>query len=219
MDMRILVVDDHGLFRDGMVSLLKAAGRNVVGEAENGLEAIEQADLLRPDLILMDIDMPIMNGLDALQRIRRKLPATKIVMLTVSNEDANLIKAVQAGAAGYLLKNLNAEEFLESLDGLQRGEVAMTHKTVSQMVTALANEEQRKARNLGQAQLTARETELLQFVAEGMSNREIAESMHISKNTVKYHMKNILQKMNLQNRAEAAAYAVRKGLVKDKENN
>ncbi len=218
MDMRILVVDDHGLFRDGIVSLLKAAGKSVVGQAENGVEAIEQANLLRPDLILMDIDMPIMNGIEALQHIRRKLPATKVVMLTVSNEDTNLIKAVQAGAAGYLLKNLRAEEFLSSLDGLQRGEVAMTRKTVSQMVTALSNEEQRKAQNLGQPRLTARETELLQFVAEGMSNREIAETMHISKNTVKYHMKNILQKMNLQNRAEAAAFAVRKGLVQDKEN-
>ena len=134
-------------------------------------------------------------------------------MLTVSDEDSNLVKAVRAGASGYLLKNLSSDEFLSKLDGLQRGEVAMTHKTMTQLVSALADLDQQETRYLGEGRLTAREIELLQFVAEGFSNREIAEELHISKNTVKYHMKNILQKMNLQNRAEAAAYAVRKGLV------
>jgi DNA-binding NarL/FixJ family response regulator len=215
MNMRILVVDDHGLFRDGIVSLLKAAGKTVVGEASNGVEAIDQALQLRPDLVLLDIDMPEMNGIEALKQIRQKLPDTKVVMLTVSNEDDNLLKAVQAGAAGYLLKNLSADEFLSSLDGLQRGEVAMTRKTMSQMVNALANLEQQKSQYQKQDRLTARELELLQYVSEGMSNREIAEKLHISKNTVKYHMKNILQKMNLQNRAEAAVFAVREGLVQE----
>ena len=219
MTMRILVVDDHILFRDGIVSLLKAAGKSVVGEASNGVEAVEQAIQLRPDLVLMDIDMPEMSGLDALLRIRKKLPETKVVMLTVSSENASLTKAVKAGASGYLLKNLNSDDFLEKLDGLQRGEVAMTHQTMSQLVDAFSDLEQKKNRRSGESRLTAREIELLQYIAEGLSNREIAEELHISKNTVKYHMKNILQKANLQNRAEVAAFAVRKGLVKDRRKN
>jgi len=213
MTMRILVVDDHILFRDGIVSLLKAAGKSVVGEAKNGLEAIEQAMELRPDLILLDIDMPKMNGLEALKQLRKKIPAAKVVMLTVSNEDANLLKAVRAGASGYLLKNLSSDEFLNKLDGLQRGEVAMTHKTMTQLVNAFADLEQQEAQFDGKGRLTAREIELLHYVAKGCSNREIAEQLYISKNTVKSHMKNIMQKLNLHNRAEAAAYAVSKGLV------
>lgn len=216
MTTRILVVDDHVLFRDGIISLLKAAGKTVVGESGNGLDAIEQAIKLRPDVVLLDINIPEMNGLDVLEHILRKLPETKIVMLTVSDEDANLVKAVRAGASGYLLKNLNSDEFLDKLDGLQRGEVAMTPKTTAQLVSAFSDLERRKNLYRDEGRLTAREIELLQFVAEGFSNREIAEELHISKNTVKYHMKNILQKMNLQNRAEAAAYAVRRGLVEEK---
>ena len=211
--MRILIVDDHILFRDGIASLLKAAGKSVVGEADNGLDAVELAVQLRPDLILLDIDMPGIDGLETLRRIRKKLPEIKVVMLTVSDEDDNLTKAVRAGASGYLLKNLNSDEFLNKLDGLQRGEVAMTHKTMTQLVNALSASEEQKHQHPNEGQLTARERDLLQLVAGGLSNREIAEELHISKNTVKYHMKNILQKMNLQNRAEAAAYAVRNGLV------
>ena len=213
MTMRILIVDDHILFRDGIASLLKAAGKSVVGEADNGLDAVELAVQLRPDLILLDIDMPGIDGLETLRRIRKKLPEIKVVMLTVSDEDDNLTKAVRAGASGYLLKNLNSDEFLNKLDGLQRGEVAMTHKTMTQLVNALSASEEQKHQHPNEGQLTARERDLLQLVAGGLSNREIAEELHISKNTVKYHMKNILQKMNLQNRAEAAAYAVRNGLV------
>jgi DNA-binding NarL/FixJ family response regulator len=213
MTIRILVVDDHILFRDGIVSLLKAAGKSVVGEARNGMEAIEQAVELRPDLILLDIDMPGMDGLETLKQLREKLPATKVVMLTVSNEDTNLLKAVRTGASGYLLKNLSSDEFLSKLDGLQRGEVAMTHKTMTQLVNAFADLEKQEAQFDGKGRLTARELELLQYVVKGYSNREIAEQLYISKNTVKYHMKNILQKLDLQNRAEAAAYAVGKGLV------
>jgi len=216
MTMRVLVADDHSLFRDGIVSLLKAAGMTVVGEAGNGFEAVEQAVRLKPDLVLLDINMPEMDGLEALRRIRAKLPETKVVMLTVSDGDANLVEAVHAGASGYLLKNLGASGFLSSLEGLQRGEAAMTRKTTAQLVSALSSSAQPEPQHRGGSGLTTRETELLQLVAAGLSNKAIAQQLHISENTVKYHMKNILQKMNLQNRAEAAAYAVREGLVGEK---
>ncbi|MEN8172570.1 MAG: response regulator transcription factor [Chloroflexota bacterium] len=215
MTMRILVVDDHILFRDGIVSLLKAAGKMVVGEAKNGVEAIEQAKELHPDIILLDIDMPQMNGLETLKKLRQIIPAAKVVMLTVSNENANLLEAVRTGASGYLLKNLSSDEFLRKLDGLERDEVAMTHKTMTQLVNAFADLEQQESKFDIKGRLTDREIELLHFVVKGCSNREIAEQLFISKNTVKYHMKNILQKLNLQNRAEAAAFAVRNGLVKE----
>ncbi len=212
MSLRVLVADDHSLFRDGIVSLLEAAGMTVVGEAGDGVEAVELATRLRPDLILLDIHMPEMDGLEALRRIRAALPEVRVVMLTVSDDDENLVAAVQAGASGYLLKNLDAKGFLASLRGLQRGEAAMTRKTMAQLMEALAEKkEERKSepRDL----LTSREEELLRLVAAGLSNKAIAQRLSISENTVKFHMKNILQKLNVRNRAEAAAYAVREGLV------
>ena len=127
--MRVLVVDDHPLFRDGIVSLLEAAGFEVVGEADNGQEAIRQTQRTQPDLVLMDISMPRMSGLIALEAIKAAHPTTQVVMLTVSEEDEDLLTAVQAGASGYLLKNLDAEQFLDLLAGLQKGEAAMTRKT------------------------------------------------------------------------------------------
>ena len=211
--MRVLVADDHTLFRDGIVSLLEAAGFSVVGQVGDGAAAVEAARQLRPDLVLMDIHMPQMTGLDALRQIRAELPDARVVMLTVSDEDSDLLAAIQAGAQGYLLKSLNAPEFLGLLEGLKRGEAAITSKTAARLMEGMAHPSRPAAKP--PALLTEREIELLQYMADGLSNKAIAERMSISENTVKYHVKNILQKLGVQNRTEAVTHAIREHLVKD----
>lgn len=216
MTTKVLVVDDHSLFRDGVVSLLSAAGFKVIGEAGDGKIAVKEALRLKPDLVLLDIHMPKGSGLHALQEIRKKLPETKVVMLTVSEDSDLLVKAIESGAHGYLLKSLNAKGFLASLEGVQRGEAAMTRSTMTQLMGAISNEDSFETKNSVPSHLellTEREVELLHLVAFGLSNKAMAQQLHISENTVKYHMKNILQKTNLQNRTEVAAYALRTGLV------
>jgi len=210
--MRVLVADDHSLFRDGIVSLLEAAGFEVIGQVGDGRAAVEAAQRLRPDLVLMDITMPQMSGLEALRRIKAELPEVQVVMLTVSDDDADLIEAVKSGARGYLLKNLTADEFLDMLGGLERGEAAMTRQTTARLLQGLADLSQPRAEPM--EGLTQREIELLRLVAEGLSNKAIAQALSISENTVKYHLKNILQKLGVQNRAEAVAHALRAGLLK-----
>ena len=207
--MRVLVADDHSLFREGIISLLEAAGLDVVGQVGDGQAAVEAALRLRPDVVLMDIDMPQMNGLEALRLIKEKRPETQVVMLTVSEDDANLFEAIKSGAQGYLLKSLNAEEFLEMLDGLQRGEAAMSRQTTARLMRKVAEPSLRQ-RDPAQ-RLTDREIELLRLVAVGMPNKAIAQTLSVSENTVKYHMKNILQKLGVQNRTEAVTYAIRAG--------
>jgi DNA-binding NarL/FixJ family response regulator len=209
--MRVLVVDDHSLFRDGIISLLEAAGFVVAGQAGNGREAVEQTLLLRPDLVLMDISMPEMSGLEALRRIKAQLPDTRVVMLTVSDSDANLFAAIKAGAQGYLLKSLDAEEFLNMLRGLEQGEAAITRQTAARVLHGYANISRPQSEPLDQ--LTQRETEILILVAEGLSNKAIAQKLILSENTVKYHLRNILQKLGAKNRTEAATHALRAGLL------
>ncbi|MBI5566795.1 MAG: response regulator transcription factor [Chloroflexi bacterium] len=204
--MRVLIVDDHSLFRDGIGSLLQAAGFEVVGGASNGQEAIEVAMRLRPELILMDVSMPEMNGIEAARQIKAQLPGVKIVMLTVSDDDRVLIDAVKAGASGYLLKSLDSTEFLSMLEGVQRGESAMQRQTMSRLLDSLSDFSREPT-----VELTMRELELLRWVAQGYSNKAIAKEMSISANTVKYHMKSVLQKLSVQNRAEAVATAIRAG--------
>jgi len=209
--MRILVADDHSLFRDGIISLLEAAGLEVVGQVGDGRAAVEAAQRLQPDVVLLDIDMPQMNGLEALRLIKAGLPETQVVMLTVSDDDANLLEATRAGAQGYLLKSLNAGQFLEMLNGLQQGKAAMTRQTTARLMKGFStpsSPQVEPAKNL-----TEREIELLQLVANGLSNKAVAQKMSISENTVKYHLKNILQKLNVQNRTEAVTYAIRTGLL------
>ena len=209
--MRVLVADDHALFRDGIISLLEAAGFDVVGQAGDGQAAVEAALRLRPDLVLLDITMPQMSGLEALRLIKRELPETQVVMLTVSDDDADLSEAVESGALGYLLKNLSADQFFEMLDGLQQGEAAMTRQTTTRLMKGLADLSSQRAEPV--ESLTEREIELLRLVAEGMSNKIIAQTLSISENTIKYHIRNILQKLGVQNRTEAVTHALRAGLL------
>jgi NarL family two-component system response regulator LiaR len=207
--MRIVVADDHSLFRDGIVSLLDAAGFTVVGEAGDGRTAVETVLRLRPDVALMDIAMPGCTGLQSLREIRAQWPDAKVVILTVSDEDADLFEAIEAGAAGYLLKSLKADEFIEMLKGVQRGEAAMTRQTTARLMAGFSHRATSPAQDL-----TPRETELLQLMAQGLSNKEIAMALSLSENTVKYHLKNVLQKLGAHNRTEAAAHAIRNGILK-----
>jgi two-component system NarL family response regulator len=206
--MRILVADDHSLFRDGLVSLLEAGGHDVVGQAGDGLEAVEQAGTLQPELVLLDINMPHMSGLEALREIRDRMPAVKVVMLTVSEEDAHLVEAIRAGAAGYLLKHLNASEFLQMIKGVEHGQAAisqsMTGRLFNQIVHPARSEE---------VVLSEREVEVLRLVAAGRSNREIATELSVSENTVKFHLRNILHRLTVSNRAEAVMVALQKHII------
>lgn len=208
--MRVLVADDHSLFRDGLVSLLEAAGHDVVGQVGDGDAAARAATSLRPDLVLLDISMPSVDGLQALHRIKAEAPEVQVVMLTVSDDDTSLFQALRGGAQGYLLKSLNASEFLAMVEGIGRGEAALSRKTTARVIEGLARPEEAPAPH---SRLTEREQEILAQVARGLSNKAIAGEMSISENTVKYYMKNILQKLGAQNRTEAAAYALRAGLV------
>lgn len=200
---RVVVADDHSLFRDGIVSLLEAAGYDVVSQAGEGGAAVEAALRLRPDLVLMDVTMPGVTGLEALRRIRAAWPEARVVMLTASDENDDLFAAVDAGACGYLLKSLGSEEFLRMLAGVEQGEAAMTRQTTNRLLQGLSR------RSQPAVSFTAREEQLLSLLSSGLSNKAIAQAMSLSENTVKYHLKNILQKLHVHNRTEAAAYAIR----------
>lgn len=206
--MRILVADDHSLFRDGLVSLLEAGGYEVVGQAGDGQEAVDKARALNPDLVLLDINMPRMTGLEALRQIKSGLPRAKVVMLTVSEEDAHLLEAIRSGADGYLLKHLNANEFLEMLQGVERGEAAISRSMTGRLFKHVAQPPDEV-----EIILSEREVEVLRLVAAGKSNREIAQQLSVSENTVKFHLRNILQRLGVSNRAEAVMVALQKGIL------
>lgn len=212
--MRVLLADDHALFRAGIRSLLSAWGIEVVGEASDGREALEQTRRLRPDLVLMDIRMRGCNGLEATRLIKADIPETRIVIVTVSDDDEDLFEAIKSGAEGYLLKNMSEEEFSSTLNGIAEGEAPLSKGVATRILSefarlAQADDDEQTAGD----GLTPREVEVLQHVAEGATNREIASSLYISENTVNFHMRNILTKLHLRNRAQAVAYAVRTGLV------
>ncbi|MCC6192338.1 MAG: response regulator transcription factor [Anaerolineales bacterium] len=210
--MRVLVADDHSLFRDGLVSLLEAGGFEVAAQVGDGRAAVQAALALRPDIVLLDLAMPAVSGLEALREIRAAWPQARVVILSASDDEDSLFKASEAGASGYLLKSLKADQFLEMLHGLERGEAAMTRQTTARLLAGL----NRAAAHPPAAPdaLTAQESRLLQYIAEGLSNKAIAQAMSVSENTVKYHIKNILQKLGVHNRTEAAGYAIRSGLHK-----
>lgn len=211
--MRILVADDHSLFRDGIVSLLEAADYEVVGQVGTGQEAIAATQQLRPDLVLLDISMPEMTGLDVLRKLREQIPEIQIVILTVSDDDSDLMEAIQAGANGYLLKSLSADTFLELIGGLKRGEAAISGQMTTRLIQGIGAQENSEPEPF--EKLTPRELGLLQIVADGLSNKAIALELSISENTVKYHLKNIFQKLQAQNRTEAVTIALRTGILED----
>jgi DNA-binding NarL/FixJ family response regulator len=209
--MRILLADDHPLFRDGLSSLLEAWGHEVVGLAGDGEAAVELAHRSRPDLILMDVGMPRMSGLEATRRIGRELPDVAIVMLTVSEDEDDLFTAIKAGARGYLLKDLEASRLRSMLEAVERGEAAITPATAKRIIEELARPTTPPEGDPDR--LTDRELEVLRLVTEGLRNKEIAARLGISENTAKYHLRNILEKLHAESRTELAARAVREGLV------
>ncbi|MBI4495067.1 MAG: response regulator transcription factor [Chloroflexi bacterium] len=211
--MRVLIADDHALFRDGLRSLLEARGVEVVGEARNGREAVELARAHRPDIVLMDLSMPEMGGLAATRLLSAELPQVKVVVLTASEDDADLFEAIKSGAQGYLLKNLEADQFFSLLEGVMRGEPALTPSLARKLLGEFARPIAARPERAPEA-LTEREREVLELLIQGVtSNRELAERLVVSENTVKYHLRNILDKLHLQNRAQVIAYALRHGLV------
>jgi two-component system nitrate/nitrite response regulator NarL len=210
---RVLVADDHSLFRRGIVGLLEAAEYEVVDQVSDGVMAVESARQLCPDLVLLDITMPKMSGLEALKIIKNELPETFVVMLTVSEEDSDLLAAIKNGANGYLMKDLNYHDFIDMLTGLERGEAAITRKTTNRLMIGFANHDKHTSSSLPNVRLTPREIDLLECVSKGFSNKAISQSLSISDNTVKYHLRNILQKLNAQNRTEAVTLAIKMGLL------
>jgi DNA-binding NarL/FixJ family response regulator len=211
--MRIVLADDHSLFRDGIASLLEQAGYEVVAQANSGQTALEVVRKHKPDLVLLDILMSGMGGIETLQIIKNEFPETRVVILTVSDADEDLFDSIRSGADGYILKGVKAEEFLDMLSGLERGEAAISRKTATRLISGFQTLTQEKeTRN----KLSTRELETLELMGKGLSNRAIAERMFISQNTVKYHIRNILRKLTVQNRTEAVALALREGIIEEK---
>lgn len=211
--MRVLIADDHALFRDGLRSLLEARGVTVVAEARDGAEAIAFARLHLPDIVLMDLFMPVTSGLEATRVISAELPQVRVVVLTASEDDANLFEAVKSGAQGYLTKNLEAQTLFAMLDGAMRGEPAMTPALARKLLGEFARARAEAEKPPGSV-LTGREQDVLELLTEGVtSNKELSERLFVSENTVKYHLRNILDKLHLNNRSQVIAYALRHGLV------
>lgn len=218
---KVLLADDHNLFREGIARILRnAPGITLAGLAENGEQAIALAEEHRPDVILMDVHMPEVNGIEATRQISEVHPEIQIIMLTVSDTDADLFAALQYGARGYLLKDTTSQELLDSIHRVQAGEAilnpAMTAKllteysALTQGFPSHSNYEDPNDHH----ELTSRERDVLRLVVRGMSNKEIGDKLNISPHTVKSHLSNVLEKLNLNGRVEAAAWAIRHGLLK-----
>ena len=210
--MRLLIADDHALFRSSLRSLLETRGHEVVGEAANGLEAIERAQELDPDVVLMDLTMPLLGGVEATRRLMAARPESRVVVLTASDDDEDLFSALEAGAQGYLLKDLEAGPFFDLLEGLLEGQPALTPELSRKILLAFGRRSQ--AQREDAVVLTDREREVLRLMVEGTtSNRQLARRLRVSENTVKFHVRNILDKLHLHNRAQAVSAALRKGML------
>lgn len=209
--MKVLLVDDHALFRAGLATLLQAWGLEVIGEAGNGQEAVVKARQLMPDLILMDIEMPQMNGLEATRAIKSECPDIKVVVLTVSDDEHDLFEAIKSGAEGYLLKNLREEEFAEFVGRIINDEPVMSPSLARKLLREFSRLKEEKNRRELDDTLTEREQEVLEQLAGGSSNKDIAAALVISGNTVNFHVKNILSKLHLKNRGQVTAWAISHG--------
>jgi len=202
-----MIADDHAVVRQGLKMFLSLDPTlEIIGEASNGKEALENARLLKPDVILMDLLMPVMNGIEATAAIKRELPDTEVIALTSVLEDASVIGAIRAGALGYLLKDTKAEELIQAIKAASQGQVQLSPQAAARLMREVRAPESPEA-------LTERETEVLRLLAQGHSNKEVAHLLTIGEKTVKTHVSSILAKLNVSSRTQAALYAVRIGLV------
>lgn len=211
---RVLLIDDQILFRKGIHALLEdQPDIEVVGEGGDGQEAIELVEQLAPDVVLMDVNMPVCSGVEATRTIKELFPNTRVVILTVSDEDDELFAAIKSGAEGYLLKDLEPSELFNMIRGVMRGETPISAAVAGKLLHEFREHSWRSVGEPKEGNLTARELEVLQLVADGHSNMEIAMRLCIVEGTVKNHLHNILEKLQLENRLQAATYAIRHGLV------
>ena len=213
-ELRVLLVDDHDLFRTGLLNLLRENGVQVVGEAENGRTALRLVSDLAPDVVVMDLNMPGMSGVEATRHIASVAPRTRVLVLTISEDDSDVMDAVMAGACGYLLKDSSIQQLVAGIRAASDGESLISPQIAAKVLQAL------RAKAAGsdgvvrvRAELSDRELEVLKLIANGMDNAEIARALHISPKTVKNHISNILMKLQIDNRIQAAVYAVRSGIV------
>ena len=210
---RLLLADDHTLFREGVISLLNdQPDIKVIAEAHDGLDAQTKARTFKPDLILMDIDMPHCDGIEATRQIKAEMPEVKIIILTVHDEGERLFEAIKSGAQGYLLKNIGSRGLMEAIRGISRGEAPLSPSMASELIAEFAQQRQ-LGLDTDICDLTSRERDVLEHIVHGESNKEIAGRLFITENTVKKHVSNILSKLHVRNRRQAAAYAASLGLV------
>ncbi|RQO73193.1 DNA-binding response regulator [Aquitalea sp. FJL05] len=212
---RILLVDDHTLFRSGLKALLqRQSDFDIIGEAADGLEGVKLCEQLKPDVVLLDIDMPQMNGREALAQIMVSQPQLAVLMLTVSEDGEDLAECLKLGARGYLLKNINADFLLASIRRAVDGDSVLSPEMTSRLLQQLRSVDTQKNKPTGLDQLTQREREILAWLSRGISNKEIARALDLAESTIKVHVQNILRKLNLNGRVQAALFAVEHGLDK-----
>lgn len=213
-ELRVLVVDDHDLFRTGLRNLLEEQGVNVVGEAENGETAIRLASDLAPDVVIMDLNMPGVGGVETTRRLSSLAPLSRVVVLTISADDDDVMNAVMAGACGYLLKDSSIQELIAGIRAASEGESLISPQIAAKVLQRLrAQSKDADAAETIRAELSDRELQVLKLIANGKDNAMIAAELHISPKTVKNHISNILLKLSIENRIQAAVYAVRSGIA------
>jgi DNA-binding NarL/FixJ family response regulator len=212
--LRVVLVDDHDLFRTGLRNLLGEQGVAIVGEAATGAEAVRLVGDLTPDVVVMDLNMPGMGGVEATRHIAGISPLTRVVMLTISDEDSDVMDAIIAGACGYLLKSASIQDLISGIHAAARGESLISPHIAAKVLQRLrATSSQPEIEELIRTELSEREIEVLKLIANGKDNALIAAELHISPKTVKNHISNILMKLQIDNRIQAAVYAVRSGIV------
>jgi DNA-binding NarL/FixJ family response regulator len=212
--LRVVIVDDHDLFRTGLRNLLEEQGVLIIGEAASGTEAVKIVRELAPDVVVMDLNMPGMGGVDATRHITAIAPLTRVVMLTISEEDSDVMDAILAGACGYLLKDSSIQDLMAGIRAASLGESLISPNIAAKVLQRVrATSTQPEIANTIRAELSDREIEVLKLIANGKDNAVIAAELHISPKTVKNHISNILMKLQIDNRIQAAVYAVRSGIV------